>query len=400
MTASSIIIVSDGFPPERTGGAERIALYSALALMALGWRVSVVTFNDESDREYTIDGVSVKSWFRKSYPFYWRTYLNILSPSNYDRIREHIVVQKPEHILIHNAHHYVTLALWHFLLNRYPTSIVLHDVMHIAMSKVRPSDTSEVDSQFRKISTFELFRKYRYLYNPIYFALIKKLLAKSNVLAVSEALARFYRANGVEVQKAVRNGIPDVLPPDGQTAPFPDLTQKRFILHIGRLSGLKGTEQAVKAHMELVERYPGLILVLAGNKKEGEEFKLVSRYPGLVQCVGWVDETATAWLYQNAVCVLNISLYLDPFPTTNLEAYMHSCPVIGSCFGGTPEVIKDGQDGFIVNPYRTVEIVDAVKKLLDDKALRARFAAAARSSYEKKFTLVEYGKRLEHALHS
>lgn len=398
MTTGSVVIVSDGFPPERTGGAERIALYSARALMALGWRVSVVTFNGESDRDYMMDGVQVKSWFRKLYPFYWRTYRNIFSPSSYDHVREYIVKQKPDQVLIHNAHHYVTLALWNFLVKRYPTSIVLHDVMHIAMSKVRPSDPLSAESQFRKISSYELFQKYRYLYNPLYFALAKKLLARSNVIAVSAALASFYRANGIDVQKVVHNGIPNIRSAVSKSSPFPDLVQKHFILHIGRLSGLKGTEQAVKAHMELVERYPGLELVLAGDKKEGEVFRRASRYPELVHCVGWVDETATSWLYSNAVCVLNISLYLDPFPTTNLEALMHSCPIIGTCFGGTPEAVRNGRDGIIINPYKMDDIVDSVKILLDDRSLRDSFVATARVHYEKEYTLEKYGERLENAL--
>lgn len=400
MAVRSIIIISDSFPPDRTGGAERIALYSARTLAERGWRVSVVTFNNEEDHEYTIDGISVMSWFRKGYPFYWRTYRNIVSPYSYSRIRKYIHEQKPTHVLIHNAHQYVSLGLWNFAIKRYPTSIVLHDVMHVAMSKVRPMDPSVIESQFRVLSPYDLFTRYGYLYNPMYFSSTRRLLARSNMLAVSGALARFYRANGVAVTKVVHNGIPDARSVIEQKAPFPDLVHQRFILHIGRLSGLKGTEQAVQAHTELVASYPGLLLVLAGNRKEGEEFRRGSRYPDLVHCVGWVGEKEAAWLYQNAVCVLNVSLYLDPFPTTNLEACMYSCPVVGTCFGGSPEAIRSGQDGLIVNPYRTDEISAAVRTLLDDRSLRDRYATAARARYEKEYTLDAYGERLEHALNN
>ena len=49
--------------------------------------------------------------------------------------------------------------------------------------------------------------------------------------------------------------------------------------------------------------------------------------------------------------MLNLSAYLDPFPTMNLESMAAARAVVGTCFGGTPKAVKDGVTGYVVNPY-------------------------------------------------
>ena len=52
---------------------------------------------------------------------------------------------------------------------------------------------------------------------------------------------------------------------------------------------------------------------------------------------------------------LNLSTYLDPFPTVNLESMALGVPVIGTRLGGTPEAIVT-RDGFLVNPFDVEDV--------------------------------------------
>ena len=62
-------------------------------------------------------------------------------------------------------------------------------------------------------------------------------------------------------------------------------------------------------------------------------------------------------------------------------------PVIGTCFGGTPEVVADNETGYIVNPYNEEELIRKVIELLQDPEKAAAFGGAGRERVEKLFSI-------------
>lgn len=78
------------------------------------------------------------------------------------------------------------------------------------------------------------------------------------------------------------------------------------------------------------------------------------------------------------------------FPSTTetlgfaaMESMASGVPVIGARAGGLPDVIHDGIDGYLVAPHDSQAMVQRIRQLADDSALRARLGAAARSEAEK-----------------
>jgi glycosyltransferase involved in cell wall biosynthesis len=55
--------------------------------------------------------------------------------------------------------------------------------------------------------------------------------------------------------------------------------------------------------------------------------------------------------------------------------------------GGIPELVTDGESGFLVAPRAPAEIAERLVQLLRDSALRARMGAAGRLATEHKFDL-------------
>ena len=62
-------------------------------------------------------------------------------------------------------------------------------------------------------------------------------------------------------------------------------------------------------------------------------------------------------------------------------------PVLGTCFGGTPEVVLEGETGRIVNPFQTAAIAEALEALLADPAERARLGERAATRIRTEFPL-------------
>jgi starch synthase len=62
-------------------------------------------------------------------------------------------------------------------------------------------------------------------------------------------------------------------------------------------------------------------------------------------------------------------------------------PVVGTCFGGTPEVVADGKTGIIVNPRSTVEFGNALITLLKNCALAKKMGEAGKVRVLESFSL-------------
>ena len=103
-------------------------------------------------------------------------------------------------------------------------------------------------------------------------------------------------------------------------------------------------------------------------------------------CTGWLSGSELAAAYGMSDIVVVPSLYLDPFPTVNLEAGATGKPVVGTCFGGTPEVVQDGVSGYIVNPLDTKKFAEKIMALLRDETLANKLGAAAQMRIMKEFS--------------
>ena len=143
-----ILIISERFPPVHSGGAERIAFLSAKGLQNRGWNVHVATFMTDVGSAYHVDGISVRSFHRAAYPFYWRTYRNMISHQSRRSLRRFIGGYDPGHVLIHNPHQFFSQSEWgHLLLSR-RVAVTLHDAMLLAMSKIQLFYQIRADAKF------------------------------------------------------------------------------------------------------------------------------------------------------------------------------------------------------------------------------------------------------------
>jgi glycosyltransferase involved in cell wall biosynthesis len=73
--------------------------------------------------------------------------------------------------------------------------------------------------------------------------------------------------------------------------------------------------------------------------------------------------------------------------TSLLDAMAASKPVVATRAGGIPEVVADGETGFVVEPRDSRALADRIVRLLDDDALRARMGAAGLARVRARFSV-------------
>ncbi|MGH2566922.1 MAG: glycosyltransferase family 4 protein [Bacteroidota bacterium] len=85
----------------------------------------------------------------------------------------------------------------------------------------------------------------------------------------------------------------------------------------------------------------------------------------------------------------------EPFGRVVIEAMACGVPVVAANSGGIPEIITHGVDGLLVPVNDEAALVDCLKQLIADRALRQRLSAAGRTTVEQRFSL----RHLQQALH-
>jgi glycosyltransferase involved in cell wall biosynthesis len=94
------------------------------------------------------------------------------------------------------------------------------------------------------------------------------------------------------------------------------------------------------------------------------------------------------------VCLLP-TLVREGLGMALIEAMAAGLPVIGTEIGGIPEVITNGENGFLVPPGRPEALADAIMSIAKDKDLGIRMGKRGRQLYEEKFTLSNMIRQIE-----
>lgn len=91
------------------------------------------------------------------------------------------------------------------------------------------------------------------------------------------------------------------------------------------------------------------------------------------------------------------SLYKEGLPNVLLESMSMGVPVVSSNLGGVPEIVVNGETGFIVEPGNSDQLIDAIQELWDNRSNYMRMKKNARSLIVDRFDKErQFDRFLEH----
>lgn len=166
-----------------------------------------------------------------------------------------------------------------------------------------------------------------------------------------------------------------------------DLNDRRNLIgYIGRLSPEKGVMNFVKA-MPLILEKPNNIefLIGGGGTLEGkinDELKKTNSSQNVKQ-TGWIPDNKIVD-YFNELKLFILPSYSEGLPHTVLEVMACGTPVLATPVGGIPDIIKDGETGFIMDDNSPECIAKNVIRALEHPNLD-EIAKNARKLIEKKY---------------
>jgi rhamnosyl/mannosyltransferase len=153
---------------------------------------------------------------------------------------------------------------------------------------------------------------------------------------------------------------------------------EKVVLFVGRLVYYKGLDILLPA----MRSVPGRLLVVGDGPLRGAVERQAAELgiAGRVSLLGGVDDDTLQALYGLAdVFVLPSTAKAEAFGLVQLEAMSRGCPVVNTNLPtGVPSVSLDGTTGLTVPPRDVGALARALRTLLEDDALRARYGANAR----------------------
>ena len=157
--------------------------------------------------------------------------------------------------------------------------------------------------------------------------------------------------------------------------------------YIGRLSEEKGVLNFVKAVPEILEGICEIRFLIGGDGQLREEIEKNISKENLndkVKLVGWIshDELPN---YLNELKLIVLPSYTEGLPNIMLEAMACGTPVLATPVGAIPDIIKDGETGFVMENNLPECIAENVERVLNYPCLN-EIMKNARELVEKEFT--------------
>ena len=152
-------------------------------------------------------------------------------------------------------------------------------------------------------------------------------------------------------------------------------TNEGYILYFGRLSPEKGVKTLIEAAIKC-----GCHLMILGTGPQEEELKELAKDAENIEFKGFQTGEALHKFVKNSKCVVLPSEWYENGPYSAMEAMALGKPLIVSNYGGLPELVEDGVNGYIYEKTADA-LAECIEKM--QSLNQETYQAMARASLEK-----------------
>lgn len=395
-----ILMLNDDALPAARGGAAVIVDRLRRAYSAKGHRVTLISTHqdgnsDDLKRWTDMSGDTISIPVKVSST---DIHKHCVSVTKVSAILDELLRElKPDVTHAHNVHSYLTYdALRIAALHTKKVVMTIHDTYLISFSRVGGDvyRNAVLNHKPYHMHWWNHLLAVGRKYYPFRNAKIRSIIRESSTQLVvySHAMETFLHDHGYAQTIFIPGGIPSLPEPsDVDIFSFRkkhDLTGP-VMLFGGRISADKGIDALLLAAESVIAACPDVTFLIAGDKARLAPHlaKASPMVKAHTKATGWIDVKEMETAYHASDIVTTPSIYLDNFPTINLEAMAAGKPVVGTCFGGTPELVENGVTGYICNPLNTKAYSDALTDLLTHEDRRRQMGIAGKKRVHGHFAM-------------
>jgi len=168
---------------------------------------------------------------------------------------------------------------------------------------------------------------------------------------------------------------------------------------VGSFEERKGQTILLKAVNELVQGpLPNLHLLLVGEGPDEQILKEKVSVMGLENHVTFFPFTREpVYIFERIDILVLSSLYKEGLPNVLLEAMSMGVPVVSSRMAGVPEIVKNGETGYMIEPGKSSELAGSIEKCCSNRADYERMSKNGRKLMEQNFDKqIQFSRFLEY----
>lgn len=214
------------------------------------------------------------------------------------------------------------------------------------------------------------------------------------VIANSEFVARGIGLSDVEVlDNPVDLARFDAAPPSRERYGLAD--GEIGVFFIGQVKPIKGVDLFLDAARDAGAAAPEARFVLLGDGPDPAYREHVAARVAATPRTSWLPfEPEVERAFASADVLVMPSSWDEPFGRIAIEAGAARKPIVCTAVGGIPEIVRDGENGLLVERGDAAGLAAAVLRLVRDPLLRDRLGAAGRRQAEQRFAAPVVGARL------
>ena len=242
----------------------------------------------------------------------------------------------------------------------------------------------------------------RHVLRPVSWPVLKRPFLRrcAAMVAVSEAVAAGLRQSRLVPPERV------VTIPNGVAASADPATRRRsrdalrdllgvppeapVVGLVGRLVPAKGAADLVVAAGRVLVAVPDLHVVLIGGGGSAtyrQELLARAHDAGLAGRLHLTGYQPEATRLSAGFDVQVVASAAEPFGLVTIEALAAGVPVVATDSGGSPEIVRDGREGFLVAPGDVDALANRLICLLGSAGLRREMGERGRQRHRERFSL-------------
>jgi glycosyltransferase involved in cell wall biosynthesis len=159
---------------------------------------------------------------------------------------------------------------------------------------------------------------------------------------------------------------------------------------------MKGHPFLLKSIAPLLRAREDIILAVTGHGAEEYEqyLKQMTQELGIADktvFLGWVSDMQEFYGASTIACIPSRA---EPFGRTVIEAFASRLPVIATAVGGMKDIIRDEENGLLVQYGNSEDLLSAIKRILSDRDLRLSLIDTAFQDAKKNYHESSYQNKI------
>lgn len=168
-----------------------------------------------------------------------------------------------------------------------------------------------------------------------------------------------------------------------------------YITFLGLIGERKGVFDLIDVISRLLKNGYNIHLNIGGNGDSGRLCQQIEskELQDNITYAGWIVGNDKDALMRNTD-IFVLPSYGEGMPMTILEAMSYAIPVIATNVGGIPELIKDGETGYIIEQGNLDQLLEKMTKLVEDGIMRLSMGKKGRETIENDFSIIEMANKI------